>query len=399
MNGKRGSSAVFLTMIFPALVIIALALIYGAREAILESKADGVIGLAGDSVLSEFDNHIQKEYGLFMMKGDDRYLTEKLRDYVLCSFDKEERKKIQKLRASGKRFAASNTEEIRGQIKEYMKYAMAQGLFEEEEKEALSEQRPARTLRHGPTKVSLPSGAVPEKDLAARAKAAAENAASLNRAFQKGTDSYIINRYILSHFSTRVSDVNEKSFFRSEAEYILSGEYSDEDNEKKAERIIKAMRTPLNLAHIYADADKRNLVITAAQLITPGGAAAATQLALASAWAYAEADNDVRLLLGGRKVPLIKDSSTWAVELDSVIDKITGKTVYPEEERGYGYEGYMQMMLFLMDDELKTARILDLIQINMRKNHYGDFLIQEYVTGIHIEAEVNGRDFGYEKKY
>ncbi len=56
-------------------------------------------------------------------------------------------------------------------------------------------------------------------------------------------------------------------------------------------------------------------------------------------------------------------------------------------------------MLFLMDDELKTARILDLIQINMRKNHYGDFLIQEYVTGIHIEAEVNGRDFGYEKKY
>lgn len=386
-------------MILPALIVIVMALIYGVREAVLESKADGILSLAGDSLLSEFDYYVQKEYGLFVMKGDEKYLTKKLKDYALRSFERDEKPKVKGLKASGARFTAANTEEIKKQIKEYMKYAMAQGFFEGRKQEAYEGERQARVLRHGPTRVALPSRSIPEKDLAERAGAAAENVMSLEGAFKEGSEGYVINRYILTHFNNRVEQVKEGSFFRSEAEYILGGRYSDEENERKTESLIKAVRTPLNLAHIYSDAEKRNLVITAAQIITPGAAAAATQLALASAWAYAEADNDVKLLTEGKKVPLIKSRSTWAVELDSVIDKITGKTAEPEENRGYTYHEYIQMLLFLMDEDLKTGRILDLIQINTRKNHYDDFLLQEHVTGIYIEAEINGRKFGYEKKY
>lgn len=83
---------------------------------------------------------------------------------------------------------------------------------------------------------------------------------------------------------------------------------------------LKAMRFPINMAHLYSDPEKRAALAAAAQAMTPGAAAAATQAALASTWAYAEADNDVELLWQGKKVPMVKDYSTWAIELDNAIE-------------------------------------------------------------------------------
>ena len=69
---------------------ITLALIYGVREESVRSRADAIINLAGDSVLSEFDYDVQKEYGLFLLKGSDRELSAKLRSYLRYSFADEE---------------------------------------------------------------------------------------------------------------------------------------------------------------------------------------------------------------------------------------------------------------------------------------------------------------------
>ena len=57
------------------------------------------------------------------------------------------------------------------------------------------------------------------------------------------------------------------------------------------------------------------------------------------------------------------------------------------------------MLLFLEDSDLMTGRILDLIQINMRKNVNGSFLIGEYCSGITMETAVNGRRYSYETLY
>lgn len=48
---------------------------------------------------------------------------------------------------------------------------------------------------------------------------------------------------------------------------------------------------------------------------------------------------------------------------------------------------------------MKTARILDLIQINMRKCYEKDFLIEEHATGLGIDVKVNDKLYRYEKKY
>lgn len=79
MNSKRGSSAVFLSVILAALMTITLALIYGVREETIRSRTDSIVNLAGDSILSEFDSYIQEEYGLFLIRGNDQELSGKLR--------------------------------------------------------------------------------------------------------------------------------------------------------------------------------------------------------------------------------------------------------------------------------------------------------------------------------
>lgn len=403
MNSRRGSSAVFLMVILAALISITLALIYGVREESVRSRVDGIVNLAGDSVMSEFNYDVQEEYGLFMLKGSDRELGSKLRRYVSCSLDSMKDVDMEKVHVSGSRFSTANIDLIKDQILEYMKLAVAEDGFgigggdENEGNEGNT--MDDRSLKHGPTAVSLPSVSMPERSLSAMAEAIADQADDIEAVFISGSEGYMINEYILKHFNSRSRAVNSEHFFKNEVEYILGGELSDRKNEKRVEIALKALRFPLNLAHIYKDPEKRAATLALAEVITPGAAAPATQAALASTWAYAEADNDVELLWQGHKVPMIKDKSSWAIDLDSAVEGLMGKTVIPDEEKGYGYDEYLQILMFFQDENMKLCRILDLIQINIRSMSDSEFLISEYAVGIGIEVKVNGREYAYEKKY
>ena len=109
----------------------------------------------------------------------------------------------------------------------------------------------AGALRHGPTAVSLPSASLPDKSLTALAESLASDIKEIDKAFEKGTDTYLLNRYILTHFNSRTYKAKEEHFFNSEAEYILGGELTDRKNEKRVEMALKAMRFPLQILLIY----------------------------------------------------------------------------------------------------------------------------------------------------
>ena len=88
-------------------------------------------------------------------------------------------------------------------------------------------------------------------------------------------------------------------------------------------------------------------------------------------------------------VPNVPDNFNFAYD---VIDEIA-------KEKGYDYGQYLQILLFFQDENIKIARIMDLIQINMRKSYDKDFLINEYATGISVRVKVNGKMYSYEKQY
>ena len=401
INNKSGSSVVFLCIVLSALLSISLGLVYASHWKAVDSYSDGVIGLAGDSVLSEFDYFIQKDYGLFLLQGNDRDFSRKMRNYTSYSLDVLDGVNLKNCTVSGSRYSIMNVDLITNQILSYMKTAGAvQSLRDEEHQWSQTDSSEGRhTLRHGPTIISLPSRLFPAQSIIQKAEAAADGMNDLSLVFKSGTSKYLLDSYVLSKFNLDTLKNADDHFFRNEVEYILSGKLSDEENVKKTDLALKAIRFPTNLAHIYADPEKSAAVTALAETITPGILGTVTQAGISAAWAAAESINDVRLLHAGYKVPLVKDAASWAVDVESLLHKGDENYIRPEINKGKTYDDYLRILLFLEDDDVKTARILDLIQINMRRNYDADFLIQECSSGIAINAQVNRNQYVFDKIY
>ena len=400
---KQGSSAVFLAVILSALISITLVLVFAGRNQVRISIADGALNLASVSLLSEYDYYVQRDYGLFLINGTDSYLSSALRDYTGLA-----------AKASSSRFCVVDTEPVRTQILDYMKSTGAASIVTD----ALSEESgtsssggtgersiggsmPDRTLRHGPTITGLPSRAVPDTDIITTARKLGENLTNPDAIFRTGTSKFIMSEYILQKFNRAETVRAADHFFSSEVEYIICGELSDAKNKRQTDLALEAVRAGLNITHIYSDPEKVSAIATAAEAITPGPAALVTELAIATAWAAAESINDVKLLHKGYKVPIVKTPASWAIDLDSILEGYSGEDgcIRPQVNLGRTYDDYLRILLYAKDENIKTARILDLIQINMRKNHDGFFLVPECATGVAIDADVYGRKLSYDRIY
>ena len=392
---KCGSSAVFLAVILASLMAITLTLVFAGRNMARISIADGAMHLASVSLLSEYDYYVQRDYGLFLLPGTDSQLSRSLRDYTGLS-----------AKASAGRFSTVNTEPVRRQIMEYMKSSgvitgRSGGNGENGGTEGDEISAPDRTLRHGPTITSLPSRALPDTDILTAAQSLGENLKNPGAIFRTGTSKFFMDEYILQKFNRAEHIRAADHFFSGEVEYILCGQLSDEQNKRRTDLALEALRAGLNLTHIYSDPEKVQAITAAAEVITPGPAAAVTQIGIAAAWAAAEAVNDVKLLHKGRRVPLAKSSASWAIDLDAILEGYSGEDgcIYPEVDTGRTYDDYLRVLLYAKDESMKTARILDLIQINMRKNYDAGFLVQECATGVSLDADVYGRHLSYDRIY
>src|SRR5665648_958032 len=188
------------------------------------------------------------------------------------------------------------------------------------------------------------------------------------------------------------------SFFKDEVEYILYGKFNDAENKSKFKSDFIKFRMALNLAHIYTDDIKVREITALANVLTPGPAAIGTQGIIAAAWAYTESLNDAKLLDAGKEVALIKRRENWAIDINSY-DSIKDGMIEPSGNKGYSYEDYLKIFIYLEDREIKLLRIMDLIQINLIGNYDNGFLIRNCFSGFEYSVTANEKKFYYEEKY
>ena len=122
-------------------------------------------------------------------------------------------------------------------------------------------------------------------------------------------------------------------------------------------------------------------------------------LLISEGWALAEAENDMRLLEHGRKVPVYKTTDVWAIDIQSIIDNKESGYIDTDPGSGLNYQGYLQMFLFLEERALRMSRIMDLIQINMKYAYCDYFLMADYYTGLEFEMTVNGRRHDFSERF
>ena len=399
MINKKGTVSVFLVYIISAMVILAALFVYAAKIKTYTGICDGVLNLAQRSVLSEYDLTLYERYGLLAFETNGMEAAFKIDSYIDSSFPKDT--PVKKTDITFGDYSMGNVNTLKKQIIEYMELYAVKNLIPEESNNQERESFEDRTLRNKGITETLPSNAFMESGdgFIEKIRQLKDQIKNADEILKNTSDTYLLDKYILSHFKCATGGpLKEKSFFEHETEYILMGNFSNKKNREQVETAVKVIRTAMNTAYLYTDEKRYAQTLAAAELMTPASAPA-TQAVIIATWATAEAENDMKLLLKGQPVPFTKTDASWATSLDNVLNNITDGCIDPGISKGMFYDDYMMVLLHFQDEDIKIARIADLIQINMKAVQDRDFLMSTAYGGMITSAQIYGKDYVYETCY
>lgn len=429
---KKGSSSVFLVMVLGTMITLALAFVSAALRVGAIGYIDGVMNLSARSVLSEFDTHLKDDYGLFAFRGHKQEIISKMTDYLSYTLDHNKYMDLESVDANTAGYSLADIEIFEDELIEYTKYAIARGIIGDLTAAggtgqagdfssghgswaqggqyvngasgshhysygSIDTEKEGRTLRNHKIIDQLPSGAHPGSgSITDKIKEVLEGTDNI---LLKGTDSYAVVQYIMHTFKNAQQGNERDTFFNNEAEYIIEGEMSDLKNRKELRKDIITVRNAVNFLFIWGNDKMRNEVMAAGELLGADIGTLPMALLISEGWALAEAENDMRLLEHGRKVPVYKTTDVWAIDIQSIIDNKESGYIDTDPGSGLNYQGYLQMFLFLEERALRMSRIMDLIQINIQGKYDRSFLIKEHNMGFWVKAEADGREYAYDHKY
>lgn len=186
----------------------------------------------------------------------------------------------------------------------------------------------------------------------------------------ESTDKLFFIAYILEHFSN-VRDDEKDRVLLYEQEYLLGGLESDQENLEAVCKKIMNIRMISNYTYLLTDsvklAEAQTMALTLCSLISLPALTEVVKHALLFAWAYGESIVDARALLKGKKVPLVKTSDSWQLQLSNLSALGTEQEVVAEKdmERGLSYQDYLKALFLLEDRENLSMRCLDLVEGNL----------------------------------
>lgn len=178
-----------------------------------------------------------------------------------------------------------------------------------------------------------------------------------------------LNRYF-SCGSGSAKKGSEAHALEYELEYCVAGKSSDYENLEKTVKELLLIREAGNFTTIMQDGKKQALALEIATAAVGFTGAApliyAVKIGILLAWSYIESILDVRCLLSGGRVALVKSISDWKSDVslgEETLDKKTEKT--ENQEDGLDYREYLQILLMLVREDTLICRAMDIVERNM----------------------------------
>ena len=85
-----------------------------------------------------------------------------------------------------------------------------------------------------------------------------------------------------------------------------------------------------------------------------------------AAWAFCESVLDLRALLDGDKIPLIKSDTSWTSSLYGMTSMLTGQVKAKSSNEGIGYKSYLGLLLFTKSMKNIAYRSMDVQEATVR---------------------------------
>jgi len=194
--------------------------------------------------------------------------------------------------------------------------------------------------------------------------------------------SFMTDLYALQYFGNYTNQ--QDGWFLCQVEYILQGELSDEENLNQTKRELFFLRTGLNLISISRSVEVKQFIGAMAAAAAPIPYPVAFGL-LASAFAAAEAGEDVKILMNGGEVLALKNSGDWVSLSGELTAEDQGTENEIDTDLELSYENHLHLLLVLKPQETKILRMMDLIQLDLQNKLGERFTLEDLCVGFEWE--------------
>lgn len=197
----------------------------------------------------------------------------------------------------------------------------------------------------------------------------------------------LFSLYLGDHFDS-FTDSDGSGLLDYQLEYIIFGKASDKENLTKAITAVAGIRLGFNLAHIYTDSGKKqeaySIALAALGFTGIMALVKALQYTILTAWAVGETVMDLKTLMKGGCVPLLKKKEEWNLTLSNLLAGNLTLTEEEKEERGLAYNDYLSCVMLLSDGQDKAFRSMSAVELYMIGAGVSDFRLRNYVHGMEI---------------
>ena len=182
-------------------------------------------------------------------------------------------------------------------------------------------------------------------------------------------DKFLLLEY-LTEFYPCYTDSGQGEGLRYQVEYAIGGCRDDMENLKKVVYQLLAIREASNLIYLCgsparcAEADETALIISTLLLMPE--AYELVSFVVKICWAFGESILDIRELLEGGSVPLLKDDASWHLSLNMLSRLLELGKEEPQSEKGLNYQWYLRLLLMMKNEETLTKAMMNLTEYNMR---------------------------------
>lgn len=202
-------------------------------------------------------------------------------------------------------------------------------------------------------------------------------------------DKILLQQYFRNYMSN-YSQQKDGRCLLYELEYLIAGKSTDYENLKGVVTQLLAIRGAANFAYLLSDEVKmQEVTLLATTLIGATLNPILLELvktALLTAWAFAESVLDVRALLQGKNISLLKNSDLWTLDIEDIGSISKDFAVAKESSVGISYEGYLGILLLFQENNTLAMHAMDVQEAAVRKGcDYSGFQMDGLVVWADVE--------------
>ncbi len=207
-------------------------------------------------------------------------------------------------------------------------------------------------------------------------------------------DYVLMQQYLVSYLGD-YTDVKDGHALSYELEYLICGKASDLENLKGTVNRLLLIREAANMVYLMSDAEKQTealeIATVIATVLTQPELAEGIKIGILAAWAYVESILDLRALLDGDKIPLMKSSSTWTSDIWHLATSLSSFGKAKSSENGLAYSTYAGLLLFFQGESRLAYRAMDVMEATVQKQDGNDSFRMDHMV---IDAKLD-MQYGY----